>query len=169
MNMKTAKLINGICLLLLAGAALVGAATTATIMISGTVPPRAAIEFETGSLASKDLSTLGVANLSHGTSGYIELAKLTEWSNTSNGYTMAITSAHADGAGNYQLKGGASGEYIPYQLKHDTDAFVQNSTTKSYAKTSGTGRVTTLMVNINAGNYSADTYTDTVILTVSAH
>jgi len=160
--MKLNKIIIGVSALLVAGAASAWAATTvtATVGLSGTVLEVTTIATSTGGPVSLGDPTGGIPNLS--------VATLTEKCNKKGGYTIQITSANHETDGTYRLLGGTTTEYITYTLTHNGDAFTKASDTKTYPKTGSSGITPALVLTVPSGNYSADTYTDTITITMSA-
>jgi len=161
--MKLNKIIIGVSALLVAGAASAWAASSsASISLSGTV---AEVTTASSSAVSVNLAT----DLATGFTDFV-LATLHEKCNKKNGYTVAIATANAADNATYYLKGtltGSGEEQITYTLKHGSDAFTKDLDHVDYAKTGGSGVDVDLKMTVVGGNYSADTYTDTITVTIS--
>ena len=141
------------------------AATSGTITISGTVANNTSI-----SVASQSgYDTLDIANG--------ETAKLvaiaTEKCNSKNGYTVTLATANAPTGTSAFLKGtGGNTDTAPYTMTYNGVAvnLVAGSATvtTASAKTPSAGVTKNLNVTVPAVWVNADTYSDTITLTIAA-
>jgi hypothetical protein len=141
------------------------AALSGNITIGGTVANNTSITV--ASQAGYD--TLDIAN---GVSGQL-VAIATEKSNDKNGYTVTLTTANAPTGTSAFLKGTAGNtDTAPYTMTYNNVAvtLVAGSAvvTTASAKTPLAGVTKNLNVTIPAVWVNADTYSDTITLTIAA-
>jgi hypothetical protein len=141
------------------------AAMSGNIIISGTVPNNTSI-----TVASQaGYNTLDIAN---GVTAQL-VAIATETSNDKLGYTVKLTTANAPAGTAAFLKGPAGNtDTAPYTMTYNGVAvtLVAGSATVTTvsAKTGSGGVAKNLNVTIPAVWVNADTYTDTITLTIAA-
>lgn len=135
----------------------------ATIQISGSISAVAAIS--PGTPAALDSTQL--------TGGVTDYAVVTvnEKSNKKAGYTVTLQSANAGSTSSAKLVGASSGDAITYTIKYGGSAVSlvsgQAVVTNANDKTSSSGVDKVLSVSVPAGFPSADTYSDTLTLTLT--
>ena len=159
---QIALVISG--LLLSAGSSL--AASSGTITPGGTISESADITVATEP---------GVSSLSLAASGVdVLIATVNEKSNKKTGYAVTLASANgvADSVGTARFKGtGGTPETIDYTVKYNnatlTFAAGVATATASGTKTGGQGVDKTLQISWTGTFLAADTYSDTLTLTIS--
>jgi hypothetical protein len=122
------------------------------------------------SATSVNLYDLSTAPLSNST-----IATITESCNDAAGYTVSLTSTNAGTGGSLlYMKGSSSGntDQIDYTLTYNgsTVSFTAGSgaLTNASTATNSTGSAKTLTITTAPGSYRADSYTDTLVLTLVA-
>jgi spore coat protein U-like protein len=152
-------------LLLLAAPGMVLAAGSGTVALSGAVALSCNVTLNGG-------SSVTVNNLAVGTAVTEQtIANVVEQCNKATGYDIVITTANGTGS-TPQLTGATSGEALSYSLKYDGDSlsFGSKAAKVSYAsRTTGSGSSSKpLKISFPAKDLAADTYTDTLTVTISA-
>lgn len=139
-----------------------------TIGLTSTVAEACTVATSANSATLGDLSASPVTNDT--------IATITEVCNDPVGYKVTLTSANAGASGNtLYLKGATAGNtnQIDYSLTYNsanvTFASGSGLLTNATAPTPTAGTPKTLQLTSTAGNYNADTYTDTLTITMAAN
>ena len=137
------------------------------IALSSTVQNACSLTTSTSSVSLGDLSVTPLTNSA--------LATLTETCNDNAGYTVSLTSLNAGTNGSALfLKGNTTGntDQINYSLIYNTSSVSFTSGTAALttasAPTGSTGAQKTLAITTTPGAYHADSYTDTLTITLAA-
>ena len=150
--------------LFVAALALNARADSGTITISGTVLAVATIGGTGTPVALTD------TQLNGGVTDLL-IATINEKSNKKTGYTVDLSSANAAATAQAKLIGASTGDAINYSLKYNGTAVVLVAGTKRVtdvnAATVAAGVNKTLQMTFAGGFPSADTYSDTLTLTLT--
>ena len=144
------------------------AATTAT----GNIPLQGAIAKQVDITVTADANASALA-LETGASG-VAIANIKEKCNSKSGYTVTLTSLNAPTGNTLILKGGANPtEQITYTLTYNSTGvtFASGSATLTDGTdkiNDTTGKVLAISFSAVAANFTADTYSDTLTITITA-
>jgi hypothetical protein len=137
------------------------------IALTTTVSNACSLVTSTNSVNLGDLSTAPLSNSN--------LATITETCNDAAGYTVNLTSTNAGTGGSLlYMKGANSGntDQIDYTLTYNgsTVSFTAGTATLTNASTStnSAGLAKTLAITTTPGSYRADSYADTLVITLAA-
>lgn len=138
------------------------AATTGSLSLSGAVTEGISIVVDSsnGNAAALDLST---------SQSTLNIATITENSNSSTGYTISAKSTNAG-----KLKHSSLSDNVPYTIKYAGGAAVTLTTSDQVVKTQSTGGVYTGVSSpvtiqyTGSSGISAGTYSDTITFTIAA-
>jgi hypothetical protein len=132
--------------------------TTGTVNLAGSVALVCSL-----SVNSSGATTV-FPNISQGTTN-TSLGTITETCNDANGYKVTLTTAN-----NEQFKGSTSNTLIPYGLTYNGSAVSFSSgsatITPSGSRTTPAGVSKSLNITFPAGFYTADSYSDTLTITM---
>jgi len=138
-----------------------------TVQVSSTVQNECSLATSSNSVQLGDLSTSPLTSSA--------LATITESCNDAAGYTVNLTSTNAGTGGSLlYMKGTSSGntDQIDYTLIYNgaTVSFAVGTATltNSSTATTSTGSAKTLTITTTPGSYRADSYTDTLVITLAA-
>src|SRR4051794_34678244 len=136
-----------------------------TIALSGIRGAICSITVNGGSSASVGNLNVG------GTVTDQTVATVLETCNYGSGYDVTISTLNGTSSGP-QLRGASSAELLDYTVKYGGGglAFVNKSATVSYSSaTTSAGSARPLQISFGAKDLAADTYSDTLTLTIAAH
>lgn len=135
-----------------------------TITITGTV-------LQTATISPGVAATLSDTELRSGVTDKL-IATVNEKSNKHNGYTVTLQSLNAGSGTTAKLKGNiiANTDEIIYTIKYNNTSITLNNgqatITDSNSKTTGSGVDKNFTISFSSGFPSADTYSDTITLTL---
>ncbi|HEY3920369.1 MAG TPA: hypothetical protein VGL83_21460 [Stellaceae bacterium] len=150
---------------LLAGGAQAANNNNVSIPLSGTVPVTCTVaNNSSGTTTTFSDMTQGASNVLIGT--------ITETCNGRSGYKVTLTEQNFS-ANQPSFKGSSSGSVIPYTLSYNGSTVnFPNSTatlTNSGSQTGTNGVAKALNLSFSAGAYTADSYSDTITITMASN
>ena len=162
---SAALLILGGVLILASSAQASGNDNNVTIPLNGTVPTSCTVaNNSSGATTSFSDMTQGANNVLIGT--------ITETCNDRSGYKVTLTDSNFS-ANQPSFKGASSGALIPYTLTYNgSNVNFPNSTatlTSSGSQTGTNGVTKALDISFPSGSYTADTYSDTLTITMASN
>lgn len=162
---------------LFAGAAILGAASlfaggaqaannnNVSIPLSGTVPTTCTVANNSSG------TTTSFSDMSQGASNVL-IGTITETCNDRSGYKVTLTESNFS-ANQPSFKGSVSGALIPYTLTYNGNSVsFPNSTatlTSTGSQTGTNGIAKALNLTFPAGAYTADSYSDTIVITMASN